>query len=222
MTPQFPARKRAVLVGVGGHARAVLLALAARADVEIVCGVDPSVPPGTARFGVTIVGDDGRLAALRRDGIDFFAMGIGGIGDNAPRRASFERAVRAGLTPFSVVDPAAIVAADARLGGGVFVGPGAVVCAGAVLGVDAIANTRAVVEHDCTVGDHAHVASGAVLCGGVRVHAGAHVGAGAVVRQYLDIGADAVVGIGAVVVASVPAGARVAGNPARPLEGAAT
>lgn len=217
MTEPPAARKRTVLVGVGGHARAVLRALSARADVEVVCGVDPALEAGEERYGLAIAGDDGSLAALRREGIEFFAMGLGGIGDNGPRRESFARAVRAGMTPLGVVDPDAVVAADARLGAGVFVAPGAVVCAGATLGDDVIVNTRAVVEHDCTVGEHAHVASGAVLCGGVRVGAGAHIGAAAVVRQYLEIGADALVGIGAVVVESVPPGARVAGNPARSL-----
>jgi sugar O-acyltransferase (sialic acid O-acetyltransferase NeuD family) len=217
LTSVTVSRKRVVLVGVGGHARCVLRALAARSDIEVVCGVDPAITADSRRYGLMIAGGDDRLGQLRNEGVEFFVMGIGGIGDNSARRDSFLRAVKSGLKPLRLVDPTAIVADDAQLADGVFVAPGAVVCPGASLGANSIVNTRAVIEHDCVVGDHAHIASGAILCGGVRVLMGAHIGAGAVVRQYLKIGENALVGVGAVVVTDVSTGVCVAGNPARQL-----
>lgn len=50
-----------------------------------------------------------------------------------------------------------------------------------------------------------------------RVRRGASIGSGAVILSGLEIGAGALVGAGAVVTRSVPAGATVAGNPARVL-----
>ena len=51
--------------------------------------------------------------------------------------------------------------------------------------------------------------------------AGAMIGAGAVIRPEIVIGSNAVVGAGAVVTKEVPDGAKVVGNPARQIAGAA-
>jgi UDP-perosamine 4-acetyltransferase len=83
---------------------------------------------------------------------------------------------------------------------------------------DAILNTGAIVDHDCRIGAHAHVGPGARLAGLVTVGEEAHVGIGAVAIERIGIGAGALVAAGAVVIRDVPAGARVAGVPARPMK----
>lgn len=115
-----------------------------------------------------------------------------------------------------VVHPNASVDATARLGPGTQVLAQAVVAADVVLGAACIVNHKASVDHECQVGDGVHFAPGATLCGLVTVGDAAFIGAGAVVLPCLSIGADAVIGAGAVVTKNVPAGAVVAGNPARP------
>ncbi len=51
----------------------------------------------------------------------------------------------------------------------------------------------------------------------IRVREGASIGSGAVILCGVEIGAGALIGAGAVVTRNVPAGAVVAGNPARML-----
>jgi acetyltransferase-like isoleucine patch superfamily enzyme len=80
-----------------------------------------------------------------------------------------------------------------------------------------IVNTCSCIDHDCVVGDFVHVAPGARICGGVEVGAGSLVGAGCVIVPGIKVGAGCVLGAGAVVLDDIPAGTRVAGNPARPL-----
>lgn len=84
----------------------------------------------------------------------------------------------------------------------------------------------AVLGGRATVGKHAHIGAGAVLAGVVEpasatpviVEDDVLVGANAVVLEGVRVGRGAVVAAGAVVVDDVPAGAVVAGVPARVIK----
>jgi len=176
---------------------------------------------GTDVLGVPVLGDDEWFSQLAQQQVRHFVMGIGGVGDNQPRRRLFERAIAAGLHPLTVRHPSAACSSWASVGDGCALLPGSVVNAGARLGVDVIVNSGAVIEHDCRIGSHVHVATRAALAGTVSVESLAHIGAGAVIRQGLSIGEGAIVGAGAVVVADVQSWTVVTGVPARIMERAA-
>lgn len=208
-----------VLIGAGGHAAVLMECLTAAGLPPPVAVLDADAARhGTNFFGVMIVGSDDLLPTYAVRGISHFVLGIGSAGSTHIRERLFARAVEQGAVPLAVVHPTSFVSPTAQLGPGVQLLPRSIVHTRATIGDGVIVNTGAIVEHDCRIEPLVHLATGSVLAGGVTVGRAAHIGAGAVVRQGIEIGPGAVVGAGAVVVKNVPAGAVVAGVPARVLK----
>lgn len=207
------ARPAILVLGAGGHGKAVLDLLMAHGGWRIA-GVADGVPRVPAVLGVPVLGDEATFAGLVADGV---AAAHPAIGHNAQRVAAAARLQAAGFALPALVHPAAILGHGATLGEGVAVLARAVVGPEARIGRLALVNTGAIVEHDCDVGEGAHIAPGVVLAGGVRIGPGATVGAGAVIRPGVTVGAGAIIGAGSAVLADVPPGATFAGVPAQNL-----
>jgi sugar O-acyltransferase (sialic acid O-acetyltransferase NeuD family) len=145
---------------------------------------------------------------------------VNGIGSPASFRQKPALISRTGADPgrfATLIHPSATASSFSRLGPGTVLLQQAVVASNACVGAHVMLLPHTVVSHDAVVGDFTCVAGGAVLCGGVHIGACCYVGAGATLRQGIRVGEGALIGMGAVVVRDVPAGAVVAGNPARPL-----
>ena len=124
------------------------------------------------------------------------------------------------------IEPGAIIREKVEIGEGAVIMMGAVINIGAVIGADTMIDMGAVLGGRATVGKKCHIGAGAVLAGVVEpasatpviVEDNVLVGANAVVIEGVHIGENAVVAAGAVVVEDVPAGAVVAGCPARVIK----
>ena len=121
------------------------------------------------------------------------------------------------------IEPGAIIREQVEIGDNAVIMMGAVINIGAVIGAGTMIDMGAILGGRATVGKNCHIGAGAVLAGVIEpasatpviVEDGVLVGANAVVIEGVHIGADAVVAAGAVVIEDVPAGAVVAGSPAR-------
>lgn len=205
-----------VIVGGGGHAKVLIEVLRASGAAEPCAILDRDARLwGSQVMCVRVRGGDELLPVLASEGIEAFVIGVGGTGDNGPRRRLFELAVSHGLSPLTVRHPSAMCSPSSEIGAGSMVFAGAIVNASAVIGRNVIVNTVAIVEHDCVISDHVHIATGARLASSVRIGVGAHIGAGATVRQCISIGESAIVGAGAAVVSDVRPHTTVVGVPAR-------
>jgi sugar O-acyltransferase (sialic acid O-acetyltransferase NeuD family) len=116
-----------------------------------------------------------------------------------------------------VIHPRASLAPHAVLGTNLLVMAGAVITCDAVVGDHVLILPNAVIEHDVVVGDWSVIGANVTIAGGTRLGENCYIGAGASIIDGITIGDGALVGLGSVVIRDVPAGARVAGNPARVL-----
>lgn len=117
------------------------------------------------------------------------------------------------------IHPSAILASTATVGVGVLISAGAILQPFVRIGNHVTIHSGSVVEHDSVVDDFAVLSPGTTLAGWVRVEAMSTLFTGATVIPGRTIGERAEVGAGAVVIHDVSPETRVAGVPARPLEG---
>lgn len=193
--------KRLLILGAGGHARAV-------ADVAVECGWTVAGftdrPGGAAR--PEVLGDDSQIAELIRSGrVDAAVVGVGNTALGR-RFELFELLKSAGATIPTLVHPRASVSRSCRIGEGVVIFPGVVLGAAVEIGDNVVLYSNAVAEHDCRIASHAYLSPGVILCGGATVEVGAFIGVGARVLPGLTVGKDAKVAAGSVVVSNFPAG----------------
>lgn len=206
-------RIKVVIIGAGGHARAVHEILMHDLNIEVVGFVDNAADTvGEMIGGIPVVGDHSALPDLLKDGVLGAAIGIG---DNKLRRSYFELIKSIGFVPVNTVHPTAHIAHNVIIGSGVVIGTGTTVCTGARIGDNVIINTGAVIEHESIIGDDVHIAPGSSIAGRVAINRGAFVGIGSVIKEYVTIGENAVIGAGSVVLENIPDNAVAVGSPAR-------
>ena len=205
--------KSLVIIGAGGHAKALADALLSGGRTVLGFTDPDPAKQGMTFLGLSVLGSDDVLSRFKPWEIDL-VNGQGGVRTGGLRRHVQESLEKGGWHFASVTHPAAVVSRFARLASGVQLLAACVVQAGAEIGRGCIVNTGAIVEHDVSLGEFVHVATGAKLCGDVRVGAHSHLGAGCVVRQGVCLGERTLVGAGAAVVKNFAGGGTLIGVPA--------
>lgn len=124
------------------------------------------------------------------------------------------------------IEPGAIIRDKVEIGDNAVIMMGAVINIGSVIGEGTMIDMGAVLGGRATVGKHCHIGAGTVLAGVVEpasatpvvIEDDVLIGANAVVLEGVRVGKGAVVAAGAVCVEDVPAGAVVAGVPAKVIK----
>lgn len=185
-----------ILLGIGGHAHSVVDSIERNGKFHIAGFLDTEKLAGQRFRDYRVLDTDDALEKYFRNGIKNAFVTIGFLGRGNVRNRLYKRLKSIGYTIPDIVDHSAIVAEDAEIQEGTFVGKRAIVNANARIGKMCIINTGAIIEHDCQVGDFSHVSVGGVLCGNVTVGEQCLIGANATVIQERKIGKNNIIGAG--------------------------
>jgi sugar O-acyltransferase (sialic acid O-acetyltransferase NeuD family) len=178
--------KDIILIGGGGHCKAVIDVLEQEGRFNIIGIIDKPELLGKNVLGYPIIGNDSELNNLIKR-CENVLITIGQIRNPLPRINFFDTVLKLGFTLPSVVSPRAYVSQYASIGKGSVIMHDVVVNAGAKIGDNCIINTKSIVEHGSNIGDHCHISTNAVINGDVVVGSGSFIGSGAVTKEGIRI-----------------------------------
>jgi len=101
-----------LILGAGGHAKGVVQAIEAEKKHTIYGFTSPQCEnTPTELLGYPIVGDDSVIASLAGNAINRFIIGMGAVGNNAPRQRLYELGRQHGLMAITSVHPGLLLSA---------------------------------------------------------------------------------------------------------------
>ena len=203
-----------VIIGAGGQGAEALWV--ARASARSGClGFLDSNPElaGSEVLGEKVLGTVDDFLKEAPEGVGFHCA----IGNNTMRRKLAEQLEAAGMVPVTLIHPRAIVAAEAEIGAGTYIGAGCVVSIRARIGRHVLINLNANVGHDVRLGNFAQICPGVCVNGYCRVGDSAFIGSNAVIEPGKSVGEGATLAACSFAVGDVEPGHTAMGVPARTI-----
>ncbi len=196
--------KSLILIGCGGHARAIIDIIQSTHEWSIYGLIDLPENVGKLIHGYEVLGTDLDLEAIRGN-CNYAFIAIGQTGVNQKRQEIFKLLDDLGFLFPTLISSSAFVSSNAKVGEGTSIGHGAVINSNALVGCHCIINSLCLVEHDCTIGDFCHVSTGALVNGSTSLGSGSFIGSGSIIREGLALPSNT----------TISAGKRVMGWPLR-------
>ena len=206
-------RKEAIIIGYSGHAY-VMIEVLKTLGYDIVGYCEQEIKQVNP-YNLKYLGEECSPSNLA---LFTSTSAFIGIGNNFIRSKVLNALKNHHVLMPSVIHPASLISATAKVDFATLIMPGVIVNALVDIGRGVICNTSSIIEHECTLGDFGHIAPGAVLAGNVTVGENTFIGANSVIKEGITIGRNVTVGAGSVVIKNISDGEVVAGNPAKRLK----
>ena len=175
--------KALLILGSGGHGKAVAEAALLSGDWGKVVFADDRWPQVTEVFNSAVVSNVDNISSL----IGQVHGAIAAVGNNSLREKWQKQILDVGLPLVSVIHPRAYVSKNAEVGIGSAIMAQAMVGVDAKLGQGTIINANATVDHDAILGDFAHLGVGVQIAGGVKVGARSWLQAGCCAGYHVEV-----------------------------------
>jgi len=187
-----------LLVGGGGHCKAVIDVIEQEKKFQIAGIIDRPELVGSKVLNYEIIGSDDDLPQLSQT-FKYALITIGQIKSPNLRIKLFEAAKKAGFVLPAIISPRAYISKYATVDEGSVVMHDAVINSNANIGKNCIINTKALIEHDSSIEAHCHISTGVIVNGDVTVEKNCFIGSGATIKEAIIIKEDSFIKMGSIV-----------------------
>jgi len=175
-----------LLVGGGGHARAVIDVIEQEKRYKIAGIIDREEFIGSSVMGYKVIGCDSDLKDLYPRYQNAIVT-VGQIRSNHLRVSLFNLLKEIGYNLPVIVSPLAYLSRHSSVNEGSVVMHHALINANVQVGRNCIINTKALLEHDVVVKDHCHISTASVLNGGVVIEQSSFFGSNATSKESVEL-----------------------------------
>lgn len=206
--------EKIILVGGGGHCKAIIDVLELENKYEIAGIVDPKITDKI--LGYSVLGNDNHLPELIKKHKNVLIT-LGQIKTSSTRSKLFYLIKSLGGNFPIIISPKSHVSSYATIQEGTVIMHNVVVNPGAKIGINNIINTGSIIEHDSVIGDFSHISTKAVLNGASKIGSHCFIGSGSVVNENKIISSHCVIGSGSVVTQNILDSGIYAGVPCKKI-----
>ena len=207
-----------IIVGTGGHARAVISLLKKCKDyfIEGLIEVSSNIDLSEKILDYPVIGGQDFLEVLlRRKSNNYFLA----IGDNSVRKSIYDFLAQNKAKLPNLFDPYSFVDQSAEYGQGNIFFHNSYVGPLVKLGCNNIINTGCVVEHNSSILNHCHLAPNSVICGNCEIDDLCFIGANSTIIDNIKISRGIKLGAGSTVTKSIKNKFSIyVGSPAKEIE----
>jgi sugar O-acyltransferase (sialic acid O-acetyltransferase NeuD family) len=178
--------KDIILIGGGGHCKAVIDVVEQEGLFNIVGIIDKPEMLGENLLEHQIIGDDSELINVVKNCKNALIT-IGQIKSPSARINLFNKLLKLGFKLPTIISPRAYISKHSSLGIGSIIMHDSVISADVVIGDNCIINTKSIIEHGSSIENHCHISTNAVINGEVFIGEGSFIGSGAVTKECIKI-----------------------------------
>ena len=191
--------KKLIIIGAGGHARAVLSAAKTMQNWEDFNILDINFSNQEETIMGCKVYSFEKVLEFNKENYDYFIA----IGDNNIRKSIFLRLNKLNFNFVNILHSKSFIDKDSEMGIGNFFGQFSNMGTCTKIGNFNIINSYGNIEHEVNIGDFNHIAPSSTVCGRTSLNDGIFIGANAVIIEKLSIADNTTIGAGSVVLKSV-------------------
>ena len=189
-------RKKAVIVGAGSHARAIIGILNQTDDYEILEILDFDLHGNNENILGIPVKPIENLESFKEDSqiCIFLAIGDNNLRESLFKELSNDFVLPNLISPFALIDKTVVMGTANVICSNAFIGPMV------VIGHNNIINSSSVIEHEVQISNNCHTAPSSTICGRSSLGNNCFLGANATIIDKINICDGVTIGAGSTVI----------------------